>query len=105
MPNGILAIDRALSSLCKNSGFILEPEPGESGESNKPVKGKEFLEGKLFSEQTMTEAGDVLTHHFNPMTDVRATRHYRLTTCKNLLQRLWLEQSGTTATRVSHAAL
>ena len=90
------------------NGRMRSVKTGFGGMAATPLSVSEFesfLENKIFSEQTMTEASDVLTTLLNPMTDVRATREYRLNACKNLLQRLWLEQSSSTLTRVSHAAL
>ena len=91
-----------------DSGRMTKVKTGFGGMAATPVsvvEVEEFLAGKVFSEQTITEASDLLSTHLNPMSDVRATREYRLQACKNLLQRLWLEQSSNTLTRVSHAAL
>lgn len=66
---------------------------------------EQALEGELFSEDVLKNASEQLVHDFNPMSDVRGSREYRLQVSRNLLQRLWLEQSTQQKTRVSHAAL
>ncbi len=89
-------------------GVMRNVKTGFGGMAATPAAAQDletFLAGKPFTEAVMAQAGDVLVHAFNPMTDVRASRDYRLTTCRNLLQRFWLEQSEQTITRVSHAAL
>lgn len=62
------------------------------------------LEGQPLSEAALQAAGQALAKDFNPMTDVRASREYRLQVCQNLLQRLWHEHQSVNV-RVAHAAL
>lgn len=63
------------------------------------------LEGQPLTLETLQQAGQVLADDFNPMTDVRASRQYRLQVCQNLLLRIGYEQQASTAVRIHHAAL
>jgi len=49
------------------------------------------LTGQPWSEATLRGAQAALAQDFQPMTDLRATRDYRLKVAANLLERLWLE--------------
>jgi xanthine dehydrogenase small subunit len=49
------------------------------------------LTGQPWSEATLRRAQATLAQDFQPMTDLRATRDYRLKVAANLLERLWLE--------------
>jgi xanthine dehydrogenase small subunit len=49
------------------------------------------LTGQIWSEATLRRAQAALAQDFQPMTDLRATRDYRLKVAANLLERLWLE--------------
>jgi len=49
------------------------------------------LMGQPWNEATLRRAQAALAQDFQPMTDMRATRDYRLKVAGNLLERLWLE--------------
>jgi xanthine dehydrogenase small subunit len=49
------------------------------------------IAGKPWNEATVRAAQDALAADFTPLTDLRASREYRLQVARNLLQRLWLE--------------
>ncbi|TXR51907.1 xanthine dehydrogenase small subunit [Reinekea thalattae] len=66
---------------------------------------QDYLEGKALTAAEIEHAAERLTEDFQPMADVRASKDYRMQVSKNLLQRLWLEQSSQLITRVDHAAL
>ncbi|EAR10078.1 Xanthine dehydrogenase, iron-sulfur cluster and FAD-binding subunit A [Reinekea sp. MED297] len=63
------------------------------------------LEGQPLTLDTLEQAGQVLADDFNPMSDVRATRQYRLQVCQNLLLRVGYEQQAMAQVRIQHAAL
>lgn len=71
------------------------------------------LVGKPLNIQTFMKAGEIIEQDFSPMSDVRASASYRLTTTKNLMQRIGYELAPTIAvndmttppTRISHASL
>jgi xanthine dehydrogenase small subunit len=52
------------------------------------------LVGHRWSEQTVLAAMDALDDDFQPIDDMRATRHYRRLVARNLLHKCFLETSG-----------
>lgn len=60
------------------------------------------LVGKAFDEAAVERAITALTRDFAPITDMRASKDYRLKAAQNLLRRFYLENTGNekTATRV-----
>lgn len=68
------------------------------------------VNGQPWSEATIDAAIAALAHDFAPLTDLRASRDYRLRAAGNLLRRLWLETRADAplapaATSVWHAKL
>jgi xanthine dehydrogenase small subunit len=49
------------------------------------------ISGKPWTEATMRAAQQALDADFTPLTDLRASNTYRMTTARNLLERFWLE--------------
>jgi xanthine dehydrogenase small subunit len=49
------------------------------------------LTGRPWNEATLRAAQAALTNDFTPLSDMRASHTYRMTTARNLLERLWLE--------------
>ena len=49
------------------------------------------VRGQVWSQTTVDAAMDALERDFSPLTDLRATAHYRMRVARQLLQRLWLE--------------
>lgn len=50
------------------------------------------LRGQVWSEATLQAAQAALAEDFSPLSDLRASRAYRLQVAQNLLRRLWLSQ-------------
>lgn len=92
----------------KVDGLMADVRTGFGGMAATPMRAvglEKLLEGQPLNTDVIQNAAEHLAEEFNPMTDVRATRAYRLTVCQNLLQRFEIEQNTQTITRVSHAAL
>ncbi|WP_156840299.1 xanthine dehydrogenase small subunit [Novosphingobium aquimarinum] len=53
------------------------------------------LSGAPFSAETFEAAAQALSEDFDPLTDVRGSRAYRLEAASNVLRRMWLAQQGT----------
>lgn len=51
------------------------------------------LRGQVWSEATLQAAQTALANDFAPLSDMRASKDYRLQVAQNLLRRLWLSQS------------
>jgi len=56
---------------------------------------EQILEGAEWNEQTVREAMAALDFDFEPITDMRASKAYRMLVARNLLYRFFLETSGT----------
>jgi len=52
------------------------------------------LEGRVWNAEHVQNAAAALDEDYHPLSDMRATAHYRSLSCKNLLQRFFLESSG-----------
>jgi xanthine dehydrogenase small subunit len=52
------------------------------------------LAGKVWQEANVAAAGRALAQDFTPITDMRASKEYRLRVCQNLLRRFYLETRG-----------
>ena len=52
------------------------------------------LQGQPGTEDTVLAAMQTLRDEFQPISDMRASAHYRQTVLGNLLQRFWLESQG-----------
>ena len=64
-----------------------------------------FLQGKSWTEDTVTEAQGILDRCYVPMTDMRASSAYRATVARNLLMKFYLEtEVPTSQTRTLDAA-
>jgi xanthine dehydrogenase small subunit len=53
------------------------------------------LSGAPFAAETFEAAAQALVEDFDPLTDVRGSRAYRLEAASNILRRMWLAQQGT----------
>ncbi len=49
------------------------------------------LRGQPWNEASLRAAQAALTSDFTPLSDMRASAQYRMTTARNLLERFWLE--------------
>lgn len=97
------------SARCAMGGMAATPARAKNIEQQ--------LIGAQLSSQSFINAANFLAQDFTPMSDVRASAHYRLTVSKNLLQRIGVEFCQTipvinvasntmnTVTRISHASL
>ena len=56
------------------------------------------MTGKPWTQSTVQLAIDTLRDEFSPITDMRASSHYRTQVLGNLLQRFWLETQGNALT-------
>jgi xanthine dehydrogenase small subunit len=52
-------------------------------------KTEEFLRGKLFSMETMTEAGEIAVSEIAPITDVRGSEQFRLNLARSILLKFY----------------
>jgi len=57
------------------------------------VHAEAALRGKVWNEHTVDDAQTALENDFTPISDMRASAHYRLSVAKNLLRRLHAETS------------
>ncbi len=67
---------------------------------------EEILTDSEFSEQSFEKAAQQLNQDLKPMSDVRASKEYRLSVAENLIRRAWYESSACEQkmlVRVSHA--
>jgi xanthine dehydrogenase small subunit len=53
---------------------------------------EEFLGGKMFDEETMRAAGDVIVSEITPISDVRGSAEFRRQLARNVLVKFYLEQ-------------
>ena len=70
---------------------------GAGGVAATPVRAvgtEAFLTGKVWDEQTASEAAGVLRAEFQPISDMRASAAYRSQVLGNLVRRYWLESQG-----------
>ena len=74
---------------------------GVGGVAATPVRARQTeaaLCGQPWNASTVQQAQVLLQNEFNPLSDLRASRHYRQEVLAQLLQRFWLESQGGTAT-------
>jgi len=60
-------------------------------------KTEQFLVGKPFTEETMSEAGDVAIDEITPISDVRGSKDYRYQLARNVLVKFFHQQQLATA--------
>ena len=61
------------------------------------TKTEQFLQGRLFTEETMDEAGEVAINEITPISDVRGSQDYRYQLARNVLLKFYLQQQLATA--------
>jgi xanthine dehydrogenase small subunit len=59
------------------------------------AKAEAAIHGQVWNEATLRAAQAALDEDFAPLSDMRASREYRSTTARNLLERFWLETRAT----------
>ena len=76
---------------------VLSASIGAGGVAATPVravKTEAALKGKPWTTNTVKLAMETLRQEFQPISDMRASSHYRAQVLGNLLQRFWLESRG-----------
>ena len=63
-------------------------------------KCEDILSGKPINNETLSEAKQALADDFDPITDVRASAHYRRRVSENLLEKFFLALSETKPTDI-----
>jgi len=72
---------------------------GMAATARRASQAEAALVGQDWSEATLRQAQAALARDFQPMTDLRATRDYRIKVAANLLERFWLETRPTNPLR------
>jgi xanthine dehydrogenase small subunit len=78
-------------------GVVQHIAIGAGGVAATPVRARQTeaaLRGQPWNLATVKVAMDSLRAEFQPISDMRASAHYRQTVLANLLQRFWLESQG-----------
>jgi xanthine dehydrogenase small subunit len=81
-----IADGRVQTALIAYGGMAATPKRANATEA--------VLVGAAWDEATVQKAMLAMEQDYQPMTDMRATKEYRLTTAKNLLYRFFLETTG-----------
>ena len=84
-----------------DGGTVRQARLGVGGVAATPVRARQTeaaLCGQPWNARTVQQAQALLQNEFNPLSDLRASRHYRQEVLAQLLQRFWLESQGGTAT-------
>lgn len=68
---------------------------GMAGIPKRAAQTEAVLTGSPWSEQTLRAAMQAMAVDFQPLSDMRASAHYRLQTAQNMLLRYWHEDLGT----------
>jgi xanthine dehydrogenase small subunit len=69
---------------------------GMAGTPERARRAETVLNGADWSEATVRAAMAALTEDFEPLSDMRASAGYRMTTAQNMLWRYWLDDQGAT---------
>lgn len=78
---------------------------GAGGVAATPARARRteaVLRGQPWNEDTVMAAMDTLRSEFQPISDMRASAHYRQTVLGNLLRRFWLESQGAHGINLEH---
>lgn len=81
------------------NGTVQHVSIGAGGVAATPVRARQTeaaLQGQPWNVDTVRAAMATLRAEFQPISDMRASAHYRQTVLGNLLQRFWLESQGAT---------
>ena len=70
---------------------------GMAGIVKRAAKAEAAVLGKPWTEATLRAAQAALTDDFTPLSDMRASKEYRASVARNLLERLWLETRASNA--------
>ena len=92
--------DQDISAVCAAFCFTLENGVvmkariafgGMAAVPKRATKTEAVLNGKSWNETTLNEAVAALAQDYTPLTDMRASRAYRMKSAQNLLRRFWFE--------------
>ena len=92
--------DCDISAVCAGFAITLDGEQvrevrlafgGMAAVVKRAAHAEAAIAGKAWTQASVRAAQDALAHDYTPLTDMRASRDYRLQVARNLLQRLWLE--------------
>jgi xanthine dehydrogenase small subunit len=81
-------------------GVVQQVSIGAGGVAPMPVRARKTeasLRGQAWNADTVMAAQTALRAEFQPISDMRASAHYRQTVMGNLLHRFWLESQGMSA--------
>jgi xanthine dehydrogenase small subunit len=95
-----LAIQMALQD-----GVVHRISIGAGGVAATPMRARQTeaaLLGQPWNPATVQAATNTLRAEFQPISDMRASAHYRQTVLGNLLQRFWLESQGMQTINLDH---
>ena len=67
---------------------------GMAATVKRAINCEKYLKGQSLSKETLEEAKAQIVTDFEPMSDVRSSREYRLLMAQNLLERLFIEQGA-----------
>ena len=98
-----------ISALC--GAFAIDIKNGEvasariafgglAGTPKRATACEATLSGSSWSGETIARAMDAMHEDFKPLTDMRASRDYRMKTAQNLLRKAFLETQSKTRTRI-----
>ena len=94
--------------VCLNADVVTEARICFGGMAATPMRAEAcevFLAGKVWSQETIREAQEILVSCFAPISDMRASADYRSATAANLLMKFYLETEGSASdTRVLETA-
>jgi xanthine dehydrogenase small subunit len=84
-------------NLALEQGQVTQATLGVGGVAATTVRARQTeaaLTGQPWTPSTVERAGQVLAQEFQPISDMRASAHYRSAVLGRLLQRCWLESQG-----------
>lgn len=80
-----------------HDGVLDRVSMGVGGVAATPLRARKTeaaLTGQVWTQALVTRASAILRDEFEPISDMRASSHYRRLVLGNLLQRFWLESQG-----------
>ena len=92
--------DQDISAVCAAFAFQLDGEHiidariafgGMAATPQRAAQTEAFLRGQAWTEDNLVIAMRLLADDYAPLSDMRASNTYRMTTAQNLLRRFWLE--------------
>ncbi len=92
--------DQDISAVCAAFAFELDGERivnariafgGMAATPQRATQTETFLRNQMWTEENLVIAMGLLADDYAPLSDMRASNTYRMTTAQNLLRRFWLE--------------